>query len=426
MSQEQKIYKPKPISGFPEWLPEYRAVELQWMDKIRRVFESYGFAPLETPIMEDLALLTAKGTGGQEIEKEVYAFEDQAQRKLGLRFDLTVPLGRVAASNPQLRKPFKRYEIGPVFRYDKPQAKRYRKFTQADADTLGTTSLLAEFECVAFALEIMQRLGLSAVVRINSRELLEKMALATGTEAGQIKDCFRCIDKADKFGWEGVEKEMKEKNLPTQILGLLRENSLERVEKALAEKKLDSLGLKQIRELLKMAEENGLSGKVKADLSLARGLEYYTGIVFEVAVAEGPSVGGGGRYDKLVELYGGQPTPAVGISFGIDRLLDTLEAQLPGPKETQVYVFAVGQELEPEALKIAQKLRGMGFRTELDLMQRSPSKNLEYAAAEKIPLAVFVGEKELKEKAVAVKDLRTGKQETLKLEKLAELKKRLE
>lgn len=382
----------------------------------RRVFERYGFEPLETPALEELGLLAKKGAGGADVEGEIYSFKDKGGRELGMRFDLTVPLARFVASNPQLTKPFKRYAVGKVWRYDRPQKGRYREFMQADADIVGVAGMLAEFEVLASTVEVFNSLGLEFFIRVNNRALLEGLAKSCGVPAGKVADCLRCIDKQDKLGWKGVCREFKGKKINEKIVAVLEKGgSLDTVAKIVGEK---NTGVKAMRELLALLEEAGLGRYVKFDASLARGLEYYTGSVFEVMVA-GVSCGGGGRYDGLVKLYGGQDTPAVGISYGIDRLVDAAGDKIGMPvRAGKVLVAAVGGgPVQNTALKIAAELRaaaaavGVEAVIESDLLGRNISKNLEYANKRGFTRVVVVGERELKTGKVTVKDMQSGKEQ---------------
>ncbi len=394
------------VRGMRDFWPEQMRKK-QWLEDVcRQVFERYGFEPLQTPIVEDFGLLAKKGSGGEAIKEEIYYFRDKGDRELGLRFDLTVPLGRVVASNPVLTKPFKRYQIGTVYRYDRPQAKRYREFTQADVDILGASSMLAEFECIAIAAEIMQQLSLNFYITLNSRPLLEEIAKACSVKPEQMKDCFRCLDKLDKTSAKEVEEELKKCDINPKIVSVLQKNSLKEVKSLIKNKK----PVEELEQLLELLKQNKLEKFVKLDFSLARGLEYYTGTVFEVKTEQGPSVGGGGRYDQLVELYGGQPTPAVGISFGIDRLLDAIENRKTVPPKAQVLVMAISSEQTELALQTCQSLRKIGINTEFDLLQRSVSKNQEYAKKKGLRFLVIVGENEEKNGAVSVKDLKENTQ----------------
>jgi len=396
------------VRGMQDFLPE-RARKKKYIERVcLEAFEKYGFSPLETPIVEDLGLLTAKGSGGAEIENEIYSFEDKGGRKLGLRFDLTVPVSRVVAENKALKMPFKRYQIGRVYRYDRPQAKRYREFTQADIDIFGSKSVMCEFELIAVTAEIMQKLGLNFYIIINSRELLENLVLACGVPKDKLVECFRAIDKAEKIGWGGVKEMLEEKKIPADIISLLKENSLEKAEKKISEAKLGLEGIEKLKELFELIKAEKLEKFVKLDLALARGLEYYTGMVFEVKVEKGPSVGGGGRYDKLVRLYGGQDLAATGISFGIERLVDSVK-ELGLGAEARILIVPISGT-EKEALSLTQKIRALGVNAEIDLMNRGIGKNIQFADGKGIPFVAVIGEKEISEKKFKVKDLKTGKE----------------
>ncbi|MDO8647080.1 MAG: histidine--tRNA ligase [Candidatus Diapherotrites archaeon] len=405
------------VRGMRDLLPEQASKKQAMLDRVRKEFEAYGFEPLETPVVESFEILAIKESAGEAIKDEIYYFKDKSDRELGLRFDLTVPLARVIAGNPQLSKPFKRFEIGKVYRYDRPGAKRYREFTQADADIIGSNSIMADFEIIALAYKIMKDLSFTFTIKVSNKQLLEEIALACGVKKEQLKDCMRSLDKLDKIGIDGVKKELDGKEISTKILNAIKENSIERIEKIIKEK----TGLNDLKELLEYCEKAGLGEFVKFDASLARGLEYYTGNVFEISVEGAPSVGGGGRYDKLIETYGGSPTPAVGISFGIDRLLDLREKEVRVQK-TQIMVVPIGFEAGKKSLEIARDLRNLGLNVENDLMQRSLTKNMEFASKKKIPYVLIVGENELKSGELTLKNLETGKQEKVKIKELAKLK----
>jgi len=408
------------VRGMQDFLPE-KAAKKRWIETAcKEVFESYGFQPLETPAVEEFGLLAKKGSGGEAIKEEIYYFKDKSNRELGLRFDLTVPLARVAANNLQLGRPFKRYAIGRVFRYDRPGEKRYRSFTQADWDILGSSSPLADFEIIQVAIEVMKKLGFKKgefKVKINSRPLLEEIAICCGVPKTKIVDCFRCLDKLDKKGKDGVEKELKKKGINTQILGQLSAGKLEKI------KVKNTAPLEELKLLMRLLEKNGLGKFVEVDLSLARGLEYYTGTVFEVKMEKGPSVGAGGRYDKLVEAYGGQSTPAVGCSFGVERLLDSLGERVKIDSAVKVFVVPVGEKAVEKCVGIAAKIRALGIGCEMDLMNRGIGKNIQYADRKGIPFVAIVGENELKAKELTLKDLKSGKQKKVKLAGLAKLAK---
>ncbi len=245
--------------------------------------------------------------------------------------------------------------------------------------------------------------------------MLEDFSVYCGVKKEQAKDCFRSLDKLDKIGNREVEKELKEKKINSKILSELSGN-LSQVEKKIP----SSIGVKEMKELFELVKENKLEKFVEFDLSLSRGLEYYTGNVFEV-VSDGPSIGGGGRYDELISDFGGQKTPAVGISFGIERILDLVKDD----KEnlSGFFVAGVSKEFFSNAVFLAQKMREIGLNVEVDLMERNISKNMDYANFKKIPFVVFMGENEVKAKKFKVKNLKTGKETQISFDRLEELKK---
>lgn len=386
------------VRGMRDLLPEIARKKQFIIDECRKAFEGFGFEPLETPVVEDFELLAKKGSGGEAIKEEIYYFKDKSERELGLRFDLTVPLARVVATNPQLAKPFKRYAVGNVYRYDRPGASRYREFTQADFDIIGAKGILAELECMCVFADAMGKLGADFYIKINDKRLLEEIALGSEVNKEQLKECLRSLDKLDKIGKTEVRKELEGKGIAIGILEALEKNFSDYSSFESA---------KDLNELLILLEENGIREKVKVDLSLARGLEYYTGIVFELCSGKGPSIGGGGRYDELIGLYGGAKCPAVGGSFGIDRILDLLGEALPSEPSARLFVAGIGNA-QKEALKAAREARENGINTETDLMQRSIGKNMEYASKKRIPFVVIIGENEVKARKARVKDMESG------------------
>jgi histidyl-tRNA synthetase len=406
------------VRGMRDFLPEQAKKKQYIEDCCRRAFEKYGFEPLQTPAVEEFKLLAKKGSGGEAIKEEIYYFKDKGERELGLRFDLTVPLARVMATNPQLIKPFKRYQIARVWRYDRPQAKRYREFTQADADIVGVKGIEADFEIMQVAVEVMRKLELEFEIKVNNRMLLEELALKKGIKKEQVKDAFRLIDKLDKIGQEEVKKEFVQQGINAEILGLVSENSFESVKRELSGKEV----LKEFEEFLELCRQNGLK-EISFDLALARGLEYYTGNVFEISIKEGPSVGGGGRYDKLVSAYGGSENPAVGISFGVDRLFDALEERLFVGANADIFIALLSKEICGEAFKLADSLRKQDLGVEVDLMRRNLKKNIDYASKKGISFLIVLGENELRDKKFKLKNLGTREEKEFGFEDAEEIRK---
>ncbi len=413
----------QPARGTRDFLPAEAIRRQGVIEKIRAVFERFGFDPLVTPAFESWELLSAKGGGGDAIRDEIYAFKDKSERELGLRFDNTVPLARVVANNPQMAKPFKRYAIGPVWRYDRPGAGRYREFWQADVDVVGSSSPAADAEIIACTAAVFAELGIACTIRVNTRKVVEGLVAKAGIVAEKLADVTRSLDKLEKIGEEGVVKELSEKGFAKKQIDAVLVGASARGEAALKElEKASPEGVSELRDILAALEPYGVSAEV--DASLVRGLDYYTGMVFEVAVAgSGLSLAGGGRYDKLIQVFGGPATPATGVALGIDRIADLLAEQkllkAPGTRVRAV-VVAVSDSVRAEAVRVAQELRKAGLSVATDVMGRSLGKQLEYANNIGAPFAVVVGEKELKAKKFGLRTLASGKQEELTVAEIAE------
>jgi len=417
--------------GTRDFLPKEMIKRDYILETVRKVFEAYGFDPLETPAFEEWNLLSKKGSGGDEIKQEIYYFKDKSKRELGLRFDLTVPMARVVAANPQLPKPFRRYQIGRVWRYDRPQAGRYREFWQADVDIIGTESVEADLECLVVMVEVLKRLGFKKFsVRLNNRKVLNGMIEFVDISKKKASAVFRVLDKLEKIREDGVLKELKSEINPKKAEKLLElikrrgkpEEILAKEMKTLGSNDTARIGLEELQEIVEKARVYGIAERIEIDFSLVRGLDYYTGPIFEISVETEKNVGsvvGGGRYDNLIELYGGRWTPATGISLGVERIYEIMEAEkmfkLPETK-TLMFVLAVDEMLKKDALRIAQKLRKTGIPAQTDLMGRNMKKQLEYVNSAKIPFVVFVGEKELKKRKFTVKNMINGEQKVMGIE----------
>jgi len=376
---------------------------------VRTVYERYGFEPLETPAFEDWALLSAKGGGGDAIRDEIYYFKDKSGRELGLRFDLTVPLARFIASNPQLPKPFKRYQIGKVWRYDNPQAGRFREFWQADIDTVGSSSPEADAECLAAAAKALEALGFKDFrIRVNDRRILSGLARKLNLQPVEAA-VFRVLDKMGKVGEAETAKQLK--SIDAKAVKML-----DAIRAGFPKLGKDAEGAEELGALLKACEAYHL--KVEPDLSLVRGLDYYTGGIFEIEAGAGiGSIAGGGRYDKLIGSFGGQDLPAVGISIGIDRVAELLRSM--GAARKEVFVVAVKPELRNEAVRLATELRSAGIQAVVDVAGKDLRKQLDYVNSNAIPFALFVGPAEVKEGRFTLRDMKTGKEKKLAPKELA-------
>jgi histidyl-tRNA synthetase len=397
-----KFKSPK---GTKDYLPEEMIKRQFVLEVIRKKFEDYGFDCLETPIIEDWNLLAAKC--GEEIKQQIFKFEDKAGRELGLRFDLTIGMARVIANNPQLPKPFKRYYIAPVWRYEDVTKGRKREFWQADIDIVGVKGMEAEAECLACAIDCIKSLGFKDFqIILNNRKILDGLLKLAEIPLEKNLEVFRAIDKLTKIGKDGVKKELEKVGIEEeQIKKLFKlleikgdaEEVLERAKKLLKGIESAEEGLNELEEIFELGRIYGFSNYVVISFSLARGLDYYTGPIFEIIVKTAEKMGsiaGGGRYDKLIEIFGGKQTPATGISLGIERIVQIMEEEklfkLPKTK-VKVFVANVDEKVKVEAIKISQKLRERGIACQTDLMKRSLTKQLEYCNSVGIPFVLIVG-----------------------------------
>ncbi len=376
------------------------------IETVRNKFRLYGYRPMETPAVESWETLSRKGGGGEAIRDEIYHFKDKSGRDIGLRFDLTVPAARVVAGSPDLTKPFKRYQIGRVWRYDRPQAGRYREFWQADIDIFGSPS--GEAELLSVVSDVLNELGVRFEIRLNSRKILS--ALVPG---GKREDeVFRSLDKLDKVGVSAVKKELDGilgAAGSRKLMGIVSSKGSQSSMLKLAAS-VSSEGAKELGGIVKMAEHYGFSNRIRIDFSMVRGLDYYTGAIFEITTGNGLSIGGGGRYDNLIRLFGGRDTPAVGFSFGVDRICDILK---PAGRVTQAFIISIKPELLPDTVELAQYLRREGIRTETDLSGRNMKKQLEYCNSMGIPSVIFIGEKESKSGKYTLRNMESGKERAL-------------
>ena len=406
-----KLIEPRTLAGFRDFLPEQMVVRKKVIKNFTEVFEKYGFLPLETPALEYQDVLLGKY--GPEAEKLMYLFDDQGQRKVGMKYDLTVPTARVIAQYPQIPKPFKRYQIQPVWRADKPQKGRYREFTQCDIDTFGVSCSLADAEIIAVITEALKGVDFKEfAVRINSRQVLFSVMEKAGLGKDKFLTAIQSIDKLDKKPQTEIEKELVEKGFS--------KDTVKNIFTGLKTAEPDP-NLKQILELLekfRVPKEN-----YSFDPTLARGLDYYTGAIFETMVTN-PKIGsitGGGRYDNLIEQFTGQSVTAVGTTIGLDRVCDVITELNLWPNMTktpsQVLVTIFSSNLADKSLEIANLLRLKNINTEIYLDASAKlDKQLKYADQKGIPFVIIIGPDEEKNNLVTLKNLATKTQTTTKLE----------
>lgn len=420
---------------------------------IRSVFELYGFQPLETPAMENIDTLMGKyGDEGDKLifkilnnglndpkntDKARTAFENVIQGKTdknlterALRYDLTIPFARYVAMNQgQLTFPFKRYQVQPVWRADRPQRGRYREFYQCDADVVGSTSLLNELELAIIYAEVFTKLGIAVDIKINSRKILAALAEQCGSPE-KLTAITVAIDKLDKIGLEKVKEELLQRELDLHQVTIIEQylaisgDNLQKINKLKEIFGTSEAGTRGIEELEYISNNfpPATRSSLTIDLTLARGLNYYTGIIFEVKAnnVQMGSIGGGGRYDDLTGLFGVPNVPGVGISFGVDRIYDVLEELQLFPEEvqtgTQALFLNMGATESQTAFGIMQQLRAAGTRCELYPENARLDKQFKYAEKRNIPYVVIIGAEEAAGQNVKIKDLRTGDQKTLSFE----------
>lgn len=419
---------PQVLKGMRDFLPEQMLLRQYVISTFRSVFERYGFEPIETPVIEYLEVLTGKYG---EDERLIYHFEDRGGRQVGLRYDLTVPLARYIASHRhELTFPFKRYHIAPVFRADRPQRGRYREFWQCDADIVGTTSMLADAEVLMVWMDALSAISMpNYVVKINHRKLLQSLAEFAGVPAGQSTTIHRAIDKLDKIGRDGVKEEMLRNDIPSksadavldlvqltgppaEVLAELRER-LTGVERAIE-------GIDELESLFGYLEGmNADEQHYALSLDLARGLDYYTGPVFEATVSEPKigSLGGAGRYDGLIGMFLGEDIPATGTSLGLERIFDVIQELnlLPARDSVaEVLVTIFGDDMVDESLNLVSRLRQDGLRAEIFLGERRDvRRQIQYANRRGIPVSAFVGPDEVAAGVVGLRQMATGDQITV-------------
>lgn len=449
--------KPELLGGFRDILPAEAISQKQIIDKIKGVYERFGFVPLDTPSMEKLQILTG---GDADFNKSIFtakivrgaedknlADEDLAD-DYALRFDLTLPLARIVAAYPDLPRPFKRYQLGKVWRGEKPQAGRFREFYQFDFDIIGSNSILADTEIIMIINEVMKALELDKfIIKINTRKVLNGLTEVIGLQA-KAKEVFRIIDKLDKIGADGVKKELMRQpdnaydesalalsaELAQKVIDFISIKSsnwrevIAQLENLFQNKTVEGeKGIKELKTIAELLEEAGLSQtNWSLDLSVARGLDYYNGPVFETYLNDLPQLGSvlsGGRFDGLADRFiVGSKIPGVGASVGLDRLIVGLK-QLGLLKEqkttTQILVSIFDPALERQSLKISTDLRQAGFNTELYLGDdRTLKSQISYAAKMEIPLVIVLGPDEVAQNKVVIKDMIKREQLTVTTDEL--------
>ncbi len=444
-----EIIKPSIPKGTRDFLPEQMLRRQLVMDTIRTAFEKYGYEPLETPSFEKLEVLSGKfgeegeqlilkllkrGTGIEKVGRDIKEFTISKFSDLvdeALRYDLTVPLSRVIAMyQNEITIPFKRYQMQPVWRGDRPQKGRYREFYQCDADTVGSASMVADAETIALINEILTALGFKKFkIRINNRKILSGVVEYSGVDVNRSNEVCIAIDKLEKIGIDGVKQELLEREIPeaaiNKILPILEisgeaETILNDVSSLLNSIGIGMEGIAETNELIADIPTLGVPQQnYVIDLHLARGLSYYTGPIYEPIVEE-PNIGsltGGGRYDELVGMFLGKNIPATGTTIGIERIIDVMTElnMLPDSKtKTQVLVTIFNEDTKKASLEITKELRSAGINTEIFFDSGGLKKQFKYANKKGIPFVAVIGPEEVEKKEISLKNMTTGEQARIK------------
>lgn len=449
------MQKPGIPKGTRDFSPEEMAKRNYIFDTIKSVFKLYGFQQIETPAMENLSTLMGKyGDEGDKLLFKILnsgdflqtanaeALAEKNSVKLinsisekGLRYDLTVPFARyVVQHNGELTMPFKRYQIQPVWRADRPQKGRYREFYQCDADVVGSDSLLNEAELVQIVDEAFARFGVNVTLKVNNRKILSGIAEIVG-ELDRLTDITVAIDKLDKIGLDNVNAELREKGVsaeaveklqPIILLSGSNEEKLATLKNVLAESETGLKGIEEIETILGLLSSANLRLTLEIDLTLARGLNYYTGAIFEVKAndVEMGSISGGGRYDNLTGVFGLQGLSGVGISFGADRIYDVLNQLDLYPKETvnatKILFVCFGDAEIAYSMPLVKEVRNAGIPAEIYPTPAKMKKQLGYADSKNIKYVAIVGSDEMEHKKVTLKNMETGEQEMLAISEVIE------
>jgi histidyl-tRNA synthetase len=429
---------PRLPRGMRDILPQKMLQRQYVIGEIEKVFQRFGFEPLQTPVLE--LRETLMGKYGEDAEKLIYdARHREGKEELSLRYDLTVPLTRVVAMYPDLVKPFKRYQIAPVWRAERPQKGRYREFYQCDADIVGSPSMLADAEIITMIYTVLRTLGFQTfVTKINNRKILTGIGQYAGVPNELLGGLYRSIDKLEKIGVDGVREEMIRNAIPESVVDKMidlisiQPNDLSELRERLREIPIALEGLDELEQLATFLNAAGVPHThYQFDFAMVRGLAYYTGPIYETVVTE-PKIGaltGGGRYDELVGLFSKHSLPTTGTSFGIERIIDVMDelAMYPasiGKTVTHVLVTVFNRDLVGVSLRMANLLRAAGINTELALEIEGLGKQLKYAAAKAIPFVVIIGPDENAAQQATLRDMTTGEQTLVAQEELAMALKR--
>ncbi len=443
------VQKPSIPKGTRDFSPAEMMRRQYIFDTIGGVFRTYGFSPLETPAMENLSTLLGKyGDEGDKLLFKILNSGDYASGldgealrsaskicEKGLRYDLTVPFARyVVQHQNEIAFPFKRYQIQPVWRADRPQKGRYREFYQCDVDVIGSRSLLNEVELIGIVGKVFRKLGINVTLKMNNRKILYGIAEIMG-HADKMIDITVAIDKLEKIGLDNVKAELSERGIEDEAIAKLQpilelsgstNDKIEKLGEILAESSTGLLGIEEMRTIFGYVAKLGIDLPIELDLSLARGLNYYTGAIFEVKANDFAigSICGGGRYDNLTGIFGMPDVSGVGISFGADRIYDVMVGLNLFPEDvdfaTKVLFVNLGADEEAASLKVLESMRDAGISAEIYPEAGKMKKQMEYANRRNIPYVAIIGSNELAEGKITLKDMRNGSQTSVAADSIAE------
>jgi histidyl-tRNA synthetase len=417
------MIKAQTLKGFRDFLPTQMVIREKVVKTLKEVFEEFGFEQLQTPTLEYADVLMGKY--GEEADKLLYTFDDRGGRKVGLNYDLTVPLARVLSQYSELPMPFKRYQIQPSYRAENPQKGRYRQFTQCDIDTIGSSSPLSDAEIIAVIYFALKRLGFNDFeIKLNSRNVSYGIMKNCGIAQDKWNTTLQTVDKLDKKSIEELDLELEEKEMGSKLFSSSINTEIAKVSKNWTDNQ--DTGDKYLNQVYKTVIQLGVNtNNIQFNPSTVRGLDYYTGPVFETFVKDANigSVASGGRYDQLIEQLGGPQLPAVGTTLGLDRICDAMEetnqSQSNQLSTTRVLVSIFSPELKEKSVELSSRLRSNNINTELYLDENAKiEKQLKYADSKQIPFVAIIGPDEAKNNTVTLKNMQTREQKVLPLQDL--------
>ncbi|MFJ8353318.1 histidine--tRNA ligase [Bacillus paramycoides] len=418
----------KNVKGTKDYLPEEQVLRNKIKRACEDTFERYGCKPLETPTLNMYELMAYKYGGGDEILKEIYTLQDQGKRELALRYDLTIPFAKVVAMNPNIRLPFKRYEIGKVFRDGPIKQGRFREFIQCDVDIVGVESVIAEAELMGMAFELFRTLNLDVQIQYNNRKLLTGILESINIPTELTNDVILSLDKIEKIGIDGIRKDLQNRRIIEETVDIICDTVQSCMEFDIADfekafnNTLVTNGVNELQQLQQYLLALGIKESTIFNPFLARGLTMYTGTIYEIFLKDGSitsSIGSGGRYDNIIGAFRGDNMsyPTVGISFGLDVIYTALQKQEMIASTADIFIIPLGTELQ--CLQIAQKLRATTpLKVELELAGRKLKRALNYANKENIPYVLIIGEEEITAETIVLRNMKEGTEVKIPLSSL--------